>query len=300
MSFIETDGRSPRFLTRAQKWAMTNESAPSSSKKWLSTDTRLTRRTPASTSAKVRSTLVVAGLLRFSINMDSAIVLAQSEPCAKCSSHGLIEEVGQAQLLAAGDGLLVHPFADCQVEYPHPERRENDRTAAIHGSASGHDLGKSARHEASVSRLLLREMGGGVGLHDVLDVVNHVLRSQEYLGCEIAKGNMQHERVMLEERGIGDVRRRCNGREEDQITGLHKLCHVGNNRDRAVPLEAARCVFEFLALDRRRVVEPYDFDLPSRVHQELVNVSGDEPGAHDSKRMCPARPPAQPVRGKDG
>src|SRR5438094_6260242 len=44
-------------------------------------------------------------------------------------------------------------------------------------------------------------MGGGVGLHDVLDVVNHVLRSQEYLGCEIAQRNMQHHRVVLEERG---------------------------------------------------------------------------------------------------
>jgi len=37
----DIDGRSPRFLTRAQKWAITNESAPSSSKKWLSTDRRV-------------------------------------------------------------------------------------------------------------------------------------------------------------------------------------------------------------------------------------------------------------------
>src|SRR2546430_13707102 len=88
-------------------------------------------------------------------------------------------------------------------------------------------------------------MGGGVGLHDVLDVVDHVLRSQEYLGCEIAKGKMQHQRVVLEERGIGDVGRRSNGREKDQITGPHKLGDVGNNRDRAVLLEAARCVSEF-------------------------------------------------------
>ena len=37
MSFIETGGRSPRFRTRAQNCAMSSESAPSSSKKWLST-----------------------------------------------------------------------------------------------------------------------------------------------------------------------------------------------------------------------------------------------------------------------
>src|SRR5439155_994801 len=51
MSFIETDGRSPRFLTRAQNRAITRESAPSSSKKWLSTDRRSARRTSARTSA---------------------------------------------------------------------------------------------------------------------------------------------------------------------------------------------------------------------------------------------------------
>ena len=42
MSFIDTDGRSARFRTRAQNWAITIESAPRSSKKLLSTDTRST------------------------------------------------------------------------------------------------------------------------------------------------------------------------------------------------------------------------------------------------------------------
>src|SRR5216683_1728057 len=97
-------------------------------------------------------------------------------------------------------------------------------------------------------------MRGGVGLHDVLDVVNHVLRSQEYLGCEIAKRNMQHQWVVLEERGIGDVGRRSNGREKDQIAGPHKLCDVGDNRDRAMLLKAARGVSEFLTLEKRPVV----------------------------------------------
>src|SRR5436190_2372397 len=160
MSFIDTDGRFPRFLTRAQKWAITNESAPSSSKKWLSTDTRSTRRTSASTSAKMLSAPGVAALPRASINIDSAT--------AECSSHGLVEEVRQAQLPAAGDRLVVHPLADRQVEYPHAERGENDRTAATHGSSPGHDVGKSARHKAPISCLLLREMRGGVGLHAVL------------------------------------------------------------------------------------------------------------------------------------
>src|SRR6266702_3789160 len=126
MSCIDTDGRSPRFRTRAQNLAIPKESAPSSSKKWLSADTLPTRRTSASTSAKMLSALVVAALPRSSINVDSATA------CAKCSSHGLVEEVGQAQRLAAGDRLVVHPLADRQVEYPQAERRENDRTATIH------------------------------------------------------------------------------------------------------------------------------------------------------------------------
>src|SRR6266513_3191171 len=113
MSFIDTGGRPPRFLTRAQKWAITSESAPSSSKKWLSTDTRSTRRTSASTSAKMLSAPVVAAPPRASINIDSAP--------AERSSHGLVEEVGQAQRLAAGARLVVQPLANRQVEYPHAE-----------------------------------------------------------------------------------------------------------------------------------------------------------------------------------
>src|SRR5713101_4418253 len=134
MSCIDTDGRSPRFRTRAQNLAITKESAPSSSKKWLSTDTRSTRRTSASTSAKMLSAPVVAALPRPAISVDSATPAGElrSEPRAKCSSHGLVEEVGQAQLLAGGDRLVVHPLAHRQVEYPHTERRENDRTATIH------------------------------------------------------------------------------------------------------------------------------------------------------------------------
>src|SRR5438093_5081510 len=87
MSFIDTDGRSPRFLTRAQKWAITNESAPSSSKKWLSTDTRSTRRTSASTSAKMLSAPVVAALPRSSISVDSANPPRASRQIPTSGSH---------------------------------------------------------------------------------------------------------------------------------------------------------------------------------------------------------------------
>src|SRR5438477_2935953 len=54
------------------------------------------------------------------------------EPCATCSSHGLLEEVGHALLLPTRDRLVVHPRAEREVENPHAERRENDRTATIH------------------------------------------------------------------------------------------------------------------------------------------------------------------------
>ena len=50
-SFIDTD-RFACFLTRAQKCAMTIESAPRSSKKWLSSDTSSLRTTAANRSAR--------------------------------------------------------------------------------------------------------------------------------------------------------------------------------------------------------------------------------------------------------
>src|SRR3954451_1717601 len=59
MSFIDTDGRSVRFLTRAQNWAIINESAPRSSKKCSSTGTRPTPTTPARISARTRSVPVL-------------------------------------------------------------------------------------------------------------------------------------------------------------------------------------------------------------------------------------------------
>src|SRR5262245_46367696 len=52
MSFMETSGSSGRFRTRAQNCAITMESAPRSSKKLLSADTRSTPTTPASTSVR--------------------------------------------------------------------------------------------------------------------------------------------------------------------------------------------------------------------------------------------------------
>src|SRR5882724_8119694 len=57
MSLIDTDGRSARFLTRAQKRAITIESAPSTSKKLLSTETRSTPMMSANTSASAPSAL---------------------------------------------------------------------------------------------------------------------------------------------------------------------------------------------------------------------------------------------------
>src|ERR1700733_5442536 len=57
MSFMDADGRSGRFLTRGPKWAITSESAPRSSKKWLSAGTCSTCMTSASTPARPASTL---------------------------------------------------------------------------------------------------------------------------------------------------------------------------------------------------------------------------------------------------
>src|ERR1700722_8788372 len=55
MSLIDTDGTSARFLIRAQKWAITSESAPRSSKKWLPAATCSTCMMSASNSARISS-----------------------------------------------------------------------------------------------------------------------------------------------------------------------------------------------------------------------------------------------------
>src|SRR5947209_5937831 len=61
MRVVDTVGRSARLLTHAQNRAITIESAPRSSKKWLSTDTRSMRTMSASTSARLFSIGVGAG-----------------------------------------------------------------------------------------------------------------------------------------------------------------------------------------------------------------------------------------------
>ena len=58
MSFIDTDGRSGRLRTRAQNRAITIESAPRSSKKLLSTDTRSDTQQSARISARFLSVSV--------------------------------------------------------------------------------------------------------------------------------------------------------------------------------------------------------------------------------------------------
>ena len=80
MSFIDTEGRSARFLTRAQNLAITSESAPRSSKKWLSTGTGSVRITSARIPARMDSVPVAGTAVtvstRFPVTLDPRIYKA--------------------------------------------------------------------------------------------------------------------------------------------------------------------------------------------------------------------------------
>src|SRR5204863_5747424 len=71
--------------------------------------------------------------------------------------------------------------------------------------------------------------------------------------CSSDLRDVQHERVVLEQRGIVDVRRRSRGRENDQVRGREKLNDVGNDRDGSVPLEVARLPELLARSEERRV-----------------------------------------------
>src|SRR5687767_13389796 len=114
MSLIDTAGRSGRFLTRAQNRAITIESAPKSSKKLLSTDTRSTCMASASTSAK---TLSVRDSGRASLTClvgDSGRPIVNASR-ASCTMSGGLRRSGQ---LTGADHVLAEHVVPVQVLYP--------------------------------------------------------------------------------------------------------------------------------------------------------------------------------------
>src|SRR5262245_55340481 len=127
---------------------MSSESAPSSSKKWLSTGTRAICSTPASSSARVSADAGVPACGRSAISVDSVVIgdsvggavrLGDAPRGLRVSSgistNNLVEEVRQAEVFARGGRPVVDPLPDGQIEDPHAEGGENDRPAAIDGSA---------------------------------------------------------------------------------------------------------------------------------------------------------------------
>src|SRR6185295_7695982 len=94
MSLIDTAGRSGRFLTRAQNRAITIESAPRSSKKLLSTDTRSTCTTSDSTSAKALS-VFDSESVPMPCEVGGSARLAVNELRASCTTSGGPRNGGQ-------------------------------------------------------------------------------------------------------------------------------------------------------------------------------------------------------------
>ena len=141
MSLIDTAGRSGRFRTRAQNRAITIESAPRSSKKLLSTDTRSTCMTSASTSAKALSVLD-SEHVRMPCVVGESARPAVKEPRASCTMSGGPRNGGQ--LIGAEHVLAVqilHPVGLVdRVEIALAEVRGDSHRGLVvrvmHGSTS--------------------------------------------------------------------------------------------------------------------------------------------------------------------
>src|SRR4030095_6063162 len=175
MSLIDTAGRSGRFLTRAQNRAITIESAPRSSKKLLSTDTRSTCITPASTSANALSVLELGGSARSAVKVARACCTTVSS-LNSGGPRGGAQFIGTEHLLAvqiqhpAGvvDGVEI-ALAEVWGDSDRGEVLRSIQGQPVHGSAD-YGAGGTAEQES----LARQSMAGtdGVALLDTHHLVH--------------------------------------------------------------------------------------------------------------------------------
>jgi len=108
---------------------------------------------------------------------------------------------------------------------------------------SGNDVGRECRHKARIfPPFCSGENGRRCGLHDDA-------RRRQTTFCDLRsisgpdrEGNSSTSGLWIEERGIVMWGVEATVVKTIRSQAPHKLCDVGNNRDRAVLLKAARCV----------------------------------------------------------
>ena len=138
----------------------------------------------------------------------------------------LVKEAVDNLQLTRTDDLVVDILSNCQIEHAETERREHDRTIGRQPARIRHHVGQRAVQELSVARLLLGQVGRGVGFQAVFDVIDHVGRGQDYLWREVPQRHVEHQRIVGERRQIADVWLTGDSGEDDQIARSNLLVSV--------------------------------------------------------------------------
>jgi len=128
--------------------------------------------------------------------------------------------------------------------------------------------------------------GEVLALHHVLDVVHHVLRSQSISGAR-SRSEICRPAGCARTEWHRDVGRRSNGREKDRSQALTS-CATSGTTVTVRCCSGRHTMFLNFSLSRgdRSCNSTSSIAHPVST-QEIVNVPGDEPGAHDSDANAP-------------
>src|SRR5690606_23787612 len=209
---------------------------------------------------------------------------------------GFAEEVVDLHGLARRPGRAQDVQADGEVEDTEAEGREDDRPVVADGHLAAEELGEGAGDEVAVAVLLFGEVGGGVRLQAVLDVVEDVVGALDELRADVAQRDVEDDLAGCEGVRLGDVRLGGGGGEDDHV-GAAEGGGEGGLGAGGVAEGVPRVGGERGAVLRVPVVDRDGTDLPVAGGEELQDVAGDDARADDGQPSGDA-PAGEPFGGE--